>query len=74
MWEPLDITTPEAWKCFAARQIGNASWGFAAAFSFHVFALGIEVLGSKPGDARGLALMIGPLWIGVGRLTARGPQ
>lgn len=59
----IDIRTPEKW---AAR--GFWMWqrrrvfGVVIAFGPSVFAIGVEVLN---GFGKGLAVIIGPLWIGA---------
>ncbi len=72
-WEPIDITTPEAWKGFWARKIGKSSWGIGAAWSWHALYFGLEIIGTKPNQARGLAFALGPLWIGMARLQSKQP-
>jgi hypothetical protein len=70
-WEPIDITTPVAWQGFWGRRIGKTSWGLAAALSWHALYFGLQIIGTKPNDARGIGLALGPLWLGVARLKPK---
>ena len=70
-WDPIDVTTPVKWSLFFGRQIGATTWGLTAAFSWHSWMFGFEVLGGKAGRANGIALVIGPLWVGIAALRAR---
>ncbi|AXK43980.1 hypothetical protein [Erythrobacter aureus] len=67
-WQAIDITTPEAWHGFFARQLGKTSWCLAAAVSWHAWYVGLQLIGGNNREVTGLALALGPLWIGVGRL------
>ena len=71
-WEPIDVTTPVKWNLFVGRRVGTTTIGFAAAWSWHSWMFGFEVLGGKAGAANGLALVLGPLWLGLAALRAHG--
>ena len=68
-WQPIDMTTPEKWRGFYARQIGKSSFGVGAAFCPTALYVGIELI---TGDCRGIAFCIGPFWIGF--VALRRPQ
>ncbi len=67
-WAPIDISTPEAWKAFFARQIGKTSWGLGIALSWYAWYFGLQVIAGKKIPTSGLALALGPIWIGLARL------
>lgn len=67
-WEPIDITTPVKWHKFFGRRIGNTTLGLAAAFSTKAFFIGVEIIA---GSSRGIAISLGPVWIGVAVLVPR---
>jgi len=62
----VSIITPVTWKAnsFWMTRRGRTC-GIVLAFSSTTFALGVEVI---TGSSRGLAVMIGPLWIGFATL------
>jgi hypothetical protein len=68
-WMPIDVTTPPKWHTFIGRQVGSTTCGVAAAFCPTAWYFGLEFI---TGGSRGLAVCLGPLWIGVALLrTAR---
>ena len=74
MSQRIDITTPVAWKGFWGRRLGRSSWGIACAFSWHAWYVGIQIVGPGKKDFGGLALAIGPLWLGVAKLITEQDQ
>jgi len=61
----IDLRLPAHWAVRHFWIGGRRKYGVAVAFSPRIFALGVEVIN---GYGKGLAVMIGPFWIGT--LTA----
>jgi len=61
-WKPINISTPEKWHCHKAWRWGDSCWIVAAAFCPVHFSVGVELL---TGYGKGLALQIGPFWLGA---------
>lgn len=73
-WKPIEISTPEAWHGFYARQIGASSYGIGCAISWHAWYFGFQIIGAHKADVGGFALALGPLWIGIGKLRPALPH
>lgn len=58
----FDLRLPEAWKAKRIFQFGQRPAIVVIAFSPRNFTFGVEIIN---GYAKGLALVIGPFWIGV---------
>ncbi|KMS59989.1 hypothetical protein V474_07820 [Novosphingobium barchaimii LL02] len=61
-WAPIDISTPEKWHRFKAWRWRDSCWIVAIAFCPTHFSIGAELL---TGFGRGVALQIGPFWLGA---------
>jgi hypothetical protein len=61
-WQPIDITTPPKWHRSKAWRWGGSCWIVAGAYCPTVLGVGCELL---TGFGKGLALWLGPLWIGI---------
>lgn len=64
-WEPINCATPAKWHRFIGRRIGATTFGIAAAFGPTALLFGVELI---TGQSRGVAVCIGPFWIGVAAL------
>lgn len=68
-WAPIDIATPARWHRSKAWRWGQSRWIVAAALSPKSFAIGFELM---TGYGKGLALYLGPFWIGIAANYAAG--
>lgn len=67
----IDLTLPTYWQEKHFFCVGD-QWicGFVAAISFQSWTLGFEIIN---GYSRGIAFMIGPLWLGFAALRRPRP-
>ncbi|QAY80445.1 hypothetical protein [Sphingosinicella sp. BN140058] len=65
----IDITTPSRWNRHVAWRLKGTSFILAAAFSPTSFYAGVELL---TGYGKGLALCLGPVWLGFAVAPAEG--
>ena len=70
----IHIATPHAWQGFWVRQIGKSRWCAAAAWSWHSWSFGFEIIGPGNAEFGGLALVFGPLWLGTAKLKPTAPK
>ena len=62
----VDLRLPESWRRHVTWVSPRAYWMGVVAFSPRSLMFGVEIIG---GEAKGLAVVIGPLWLGIAALT-----
>jgi len=65
----VDLRTPEQWRA-GSFWVGHRSrsYGVLIAFCPTVWAIGVELM---TGSAKGVAIIIGPLWIGASTMNGQ---
>ena len=67
----VDLRLPESWKRNVKWVSPRAYWMAVAALSFRSLLFGVELI---RGDAKGAAIVLGPLWLGVAALPKDTPN